>query len=340
MSLPAATEDTLPVVAMALPSFRLEPGERLAVGLRRLSLREIESAVSGFYDGEEFFGHAVHEARKSMKRIRALLRLVRFEIGEKAYRFENLAMRDTARMVSDVRSSAVAVETVSGVRRLYGALLAEQTFEELQDRLEVRRDRIELRAMEDPDLVPRVVANLEKAHARYAAWPTDPGAREVYGVGIRESFEAIGPGLRHTYRRGRREMVAAYRSPTPHNFHWWRKRVKYLRHQLEILVPVWPEVMLGMALTVERIGELLGEDHDLAELVRVLQERPDLCPDPLERSLLRALAAQRRDDLETASRILGRRIFAESPDDLVKRIGAYWESMEMARDFTLASIRS
>lgn len=317
-----------------LPRFRLEPGEPLGSGLQRICLTEIEDAISGFYDGEETFGLAVHQARKSMKRLRALLRLVRFEIGERAYDYENEALRETARLISGVRSAAVSVEAVNEVLGLYGGLLAQGTFDELVHNLELRRDRTEERVMSDPEIIPRVVEDLEKAHLRFSSWPTAPDARAVYGVGIRDSYEAVGPGLHHTYRRGRREMVTAYHQPRPVHFHLWRKRVKYLRHQFEILTPLWPEVMLGMALVFERIGDLLGEDHDLADVLRLVTDRPDICSSPVERSLLTALAQQRRSDLQTASRILGRRVFAESPDSLTARVEAYWESARMASSFT------
>lgn len=318
---------------MPLPHFRLEPGEPLGDGLKRLSLIEIESAVSRFYDGEEEFRGAVHEARKTTKRLRAMLRLIRDEIGEKAFRYENTAMRSAGRALSPVRSAAVAVDSVGLITSIYGTLLAPDTFEQLIDRLSIRRDRMEERMMEDPEVLPRIITIFEKAHRRYAAWPTGPEMKSIYGVGIRDSYEAVGPGLRATYARGREEMVSAYRDGSSSAFHRWRKRVKYLRHQLEILTPLWPEVILGTAITLDRMGELLGEDNDLAEIQQVVRKTPDLCPNPLERSLLSALAEQRRADLETASRILGRRVYAETPEAVDLRVGAYWESFKMAGDF-------
>jgi CHAD domain-containing protein len=323
---------------MTLPSFRLQGGERLGAGLKRLSLESIDEAIGVFYDGEDVFREAVHTARKATKRVRALLRLVRSEVGDKVYRFENASMRDTSRLLSEVRTSAVLVNGAQDIRDIYAPILAPDTFEEPLERLTSRRDRLEQRAMEDPDVVPRVVSNLERARQRYDSWPADAEARRVYGVGIRHDYRAVGPGLKATHARGRVEMVAAYRERTPESFHRWRKRAKYLKHQMEILTPLWPEVMIGMTLTLDRIAEILGQDRDLAELLETLANRPDICPSPLERSLMSALAEQRRSDLQTAARILGRRIYAEKPDAFSSRLGSYWESMELARTTTLASI--
>lgn len=338
MTVIQATDTRSGTVVLALPDFRLLPGEPLGTGLKRLGTEAIDEAIAGFYEGEEQFGEAVHTARKAMKRVRALLRMIRTEIGDRVYVFENQWMRDTARLVSEVRASTVLVHGAEEIRSAYSPLLAEGTFEEVVERLRVRRDRIEERAMEDPEIVPRVVANLERARGRYESWPTDPESRSVYGMSLRHDYSAVGPGVRATHARGRREMVAAYQTAAPEAFHRWRKRVKYLKHQFEILTPLWPELMIGMTLTLNRIADLLGQDHDLAELLNLLADRPDLCPNPIERSLLSALAAQRRTDLQTASRILGRRIYAESPAALEARLGAYWESMELARSTRFASL--
>lgn len=287
-------------------------------------------ASSGYYDGEEVFSTAVHESRKSTKRVRAVLRMIRFEIGEQIYRYEDAWMRDTARMVAPIRDAYAVADSFDVLDRIYGHLLVDGVLEEVQTRLRFRRDRIETRAMEDPQLVTTVVDRFEKALGRYSNWPTDPSTRTIYGAGIRDEFAAIGPGFNKTYDQGRRQMVHAYKVPTPENFHQWRKNVKYLRHQMELMTPLWPEVVVGMAITFERIGEMLGQDHDLAVLMKTLDENVDICPDPVQRSLIRALANQRRTDLQTAARILGRRVFAEEPGSITGRLDVYWESREPA----------
>lgn len=313
-------------MVIPLPEFRLGSHEPLPIGLKRLTTTEIMRAVNGFYDGEEAFSFAVHEARKSTKRIRATLRLIRFEIGEKIYRYEDRWMRDIARMVGPVRDAYAIAESLDVLDRIYGHLLIDGALEEVGLHLQSRRDRLETQVMEDPGKVSTVVERLEMAHGRYSNWPTDQSTRNIYGGGIRDDFAAIGPGFKETYHKGRRQMVGAYKTPTAENFHRWRSNVKYLRHQLELMTPLWPEVVVGMAITLERIGELLGQDHDLALLLRTLDENVNICPDPTHRSLIRALANQRRADLQTAARILGRRVFAEEPKSLTGRLDAYWES--------------
>lgn len=311
-------------------SLQLGDSEPLAAGVKRVTLDQLELAARGFFEPQGQVGAAVHESRKAVKRVRAMLRLVSGELSGRVFDFENRSLRDTARLVADIRSSQGVLSAALSIQSLYGDLLADRTFEEMITRLTRRRDLTEMRAVEDPNLIGRVVRGLERAHNRYASWPTDPDAREVYGMGIRDSYHAIDPGLHKTYHRGRTSMVAAYRRGGPGDFHEWRKKVKDLRHQMEFLAPLWPEVVVGTAMTLERLGNLLGEDNDLSDLQALLRSRSDLCPDPRERSLFRALAVQRRSELQVASEILGRRVYAENPKSMTARFGEYWGARKMA----------
>lgn len=331
----ATYESTDSVVLTYDMTAQLGQTEPLSAGVKRVTMDRLERAAAGFFEPEDGFRLAIHESRKSLKRVRALLHLVRGELGDKIFDYENTHLRDTSRLISEVRTSAALADAADLTIDLYGSLLSEGTFRGLAAQLTHRRDRFELSAMEDPDLISRVVGNLERAYYRYSGWPTDPDARRVYGVGIRDSFRAIETGLMQTYTRGRTEMVAAYSSPTARNFHSWRKRAKHLRYQMEFLAPLWPEMILAMASTLSRLEALLGEDHDFAELSELIRRVPQLCPNPRERSLFFALAVQRQSELRSAAEVLGRRVYAETPDSLVGRFGEFWESRVMvnAADF-------
>jgi len=317
--------------AISIPDFNLNPGEALAGGLRRLSLYQFDIALSGLSAGGSKRDVAIHEMRKASKRIRALLLMVRPAIGDRVFRAENAVLRDVARLVSGVRDGAVMVDAVGRVRGRYGHLLASGVFGDLEDRLHRRHQRMSATVLEDDEVLQHVVGVLYRARSRYAAWPIDLedpqlSAGRSNPRAISNKFASIGLGIAATYRGGQREMKSAISAPTSVHFHAWRKQVKYLRHQMEIVSPLWPEVVGGLALSLSHLGDVLGDDHDQSELVRLVASLPDLMPDPDERNLLVALSQQRRRELQGAALVMGRRIYAESPDRFAVRLEAYWSA--------------
>lgn len=320
-----------PVRARHLPAvpgtgFELGTREPLASGLRRLSVDQCEMALGALTDPSADVDAGIHEARKAMKRIRAILRLVRPRIGERIYRYENRTLRDAARLVAAARDAVVCVESVMSLQSRFGGVLGGDVFEDLTGRLEGRAARIRREVVAGSGAVDSLVSTLERARVRFAAWPIDKDEAVAYGGAIPNRFGSMGGGLAATYRRGRNEMRLAYRSPTTSNFHEWRKRVKYLRHQMEILAPLWPGVVGETAGALDHLGDLLGEEHDLAELLAVLAIDPALCPDPVERSLLAALAQHRRAELRASAHMVGSRVYAEKPGRFVDRMEAYWDA--------------
>lgn len=314
----------------AVPAgFELGASEPLSSGLRRITVEQFDKSLE-LLEGSDDLDRAVHETRKSIKRLRATLRLVVGEIGTKVYSAENALLRDTSRLLAPIRDGWVMVAAVGGIREEFGAHLAPGALSRLEESLVERHERMRRRALDDDMLFPTVVTTLRAARSRYAAWPVEglelPGRRA-----IRDRFAAIEPGLRKTYARGRDEMDHAVRHPHEVHFHEWRKRVKYLRHQIEILEPLWPEVMDAHATALDRLGELLGDEHDLAVLIQLLSDVPTLCPDPTERAMVAALAQHRRAELQRAAITLGMRAYAETPDRFVERLGSYWQARGFER---------
>src|SRR5947209_11616499 len=67
--------------------FRLRRGEPLAEGIRRVARGRLDDALDHLEGGvgAEEPAIAVHEARKSLKRARAVVRLARDELGDDVY---------------------------------------------------------------------------------------------------------------------------------------------------------------------------------------------------------------------------------------------------------------
>lgn len=323
ISVPATEPRFLPAPAHG---FAIGDHEPLSVGLRRVTVSSFDDALAAI--ASEPMAVATHEIRKTTKRLRALLRLVRPGLGDARYRSENAMLRDTAGLLAPLRDADVRVLTLDSVRERFDSQLRPTAFSELADRLAERRRRAFDGALDSEEWGKAAYA-LRSARARYAAWPVDEEAARAHGMKvIRHEFSSVSGGLGQTYSRGRQEMAEAGRRPTADNFHTWRKRAKYLRHQVEIITPLFPEVLDGYGAALTRLGDVLGQEHDLVELLRFLASRPDLAADPVERSMLVALVQHRRAELQTAAMSLGSRVYAESPDRFIRRIGDYWTAWD------------
>src|SRR5215469_16277778 len=99
--------------------FRLTHDESAPRGLRRVAREEIDSAVAHLrVKTASKRDESVHKARKSIKKLRGLVRLLTPELGDAGKR-ENAALRDLGRTLSSVRDAAAIVETVDLLSKRY-----------------------------------------------------------------------------------------------------------------------------------------------------------------------------------------------------------------------------
>ena len=76
-------------------AYRLKPKESLPEGIPRVARGRIDHAVDELRGKTDSSAdEAVHEARKDLKKLRALLRLARGELGESSFARENTCFRD------------------------------------------------------------------------------------------------------------------------------------------------------------------------------------------------------------------------------------------------------
>src|SRR5437868_1078564 len=92
--------------------YRLQHDESIPRGLRRIAREEIDSAIDHLRVKQPSKrDEAVHEARKCIKRLRGLVRLLMPELGSAGHE-ENTTLRDLGRTLSAVRDAAAMIETV------------------------------------------------------------------------------------------------------------------------------------------------------------------------------------------------------------------------------------
>jgi CHAD domain-containing protein len=302
---------------MSLRSYRLKTEEDAAAGIRRIAAGRAETALERLRGASEAeLAAAIHGARKDLKKLRGLLRLVRDELGKGTFKAEDRLYRDAGRALSGSRDAEVKLETLLALCHGFDDLPAE-TAEHWAGRLETERD--ELAAT----VVGEAEGNIDRAAEAIEA---GRDAIRQWSLGI-DSWTLVGPGLARTYRQGRETMAPALTNATTENVHEWRKRAKDLWYQLRILREAWPGPLGETADQAHELTELLGDHHDLAVLAADLRTRTGLG----DRAAFEAAIEQRQGELLDAALGIGQRLYAEKPKAFKRRLKRYWFVWREAR---------
>ena len=294
-------------------TFKLRPGHPFAREVRRILLEQVDRALWQLTTPHLPVDPAVHDARKCFKRIRGVLRLVRDDIGPERFSQLNALFRDAGRALSDIRTSAVLGETLTKVHERYPDQLSEDEASRLVARLQAHHAALRDDVLPQARLFEQVAAELQRGRALIEQLP-------LHG----DYFPAA--GMARVYARGRSGLKRCQKDPSVPNFHEWRKRVKYLRYHVRIFSPTWPPVLASVTEELVTLSELLGLDHDLADLHRTLTEHPELRLRGPEQGKTVRLIETYRKELEARSFSIGLRVYAEKPDDFVRRMRAYWRA--------------
>jgi len=291
-------------------AFRFKLGEPFDEGCRRISVEQIDRAQA-ILRGDGGEAVAVHETRKSLKRLRALLRLVRPAIGEETFKAENHELRDIGLSLSGARDRHVLGETLDKLSS--ASNLSPKSIDALRKRLEGA----------DGHGTPLA---MDAAHERLAAARERLGSLQIDG----SDFEVAGRGLERSYRRARRAFAEAYRAPSDEAFHEWRKGAQAHWRQMLLLSRAWPDYLGARAAEAHALSQILGDDHDLALLVAFARAQATTVSAQAEQ--VEAAARSRQAELRQMARPRGQRLFAASPKRLRRSIGVFWRSAEALKD--------
>ena len=304
----------------AAPSRRYELGdsESPAAGVERIALGRIDHALDELRGrGSARFSESVHEARKDLKKLRSVLRLVRGEIGDAAYRRENTRYAEAGRMLSGARDAQVKLETIDALRRRSGRMPTKTNLRAFVQELERERRSLSRAGSNRDATVERAAAKIEAGRDAVREWaPADDGWGLVAG------------GFGRSYRRGRRWLRDVREDPGAENVHEWRKRVKDHWYHLRVLRQLWPDVVGVRAGQAHRLSELLGDHHDLAVLADDARERREIFRREETLADLLAAAEERQGELLAEALPLGDRLYAEPRKALVSRFGSYWSAWQ------------
>ena len=216
--------------------YRFKIDEPVEKGFRRIAREQLEAALQELA-APEVQPKGVHECRKSLKRLRALVRLAASALGKDRARKRTNALSEIAQLLAGRRDQTVMLDTVQ-----------------------------KLTAETGPDgaltLAP-LNAHFAKSLGD-AQQPLDPGcaakarlmllreAKKFSRARIRKrGFSALEGGLEKSYRHARKSLKIAYSEPADETFHTLRKSVQWHWRQMSLLARAWPDVYRGYQLAID-----------------------------------------------------------------------------------------
>lgn len=288
-----------------MSSIGLDPARPLDDELRRVVDARLSDAHERLSrtDPERLLGD-VHAVRRSLKEVRAALRLFRSGMPPAARAHLGPNLRRAAADLATLRDADVALTTYT-------------------DLSGPDPDRADLAALTRDLQAARADADEAVAAARTrlaAVRDTAQGCRWQLDT------QVLHAGLRRTHRRAR-HLLGTLATPEarPELAHEWRKQVKDTWYQMRLLAPAWPDLFDTLAEEAHLIAELLGREHDLWVLEDRLGAAGQAAAPSGACGALPADRAARRAALRARACAHGARLYAPSPSAFADVLLNWWQ---------------
>jgi CHAD domain-containing protein len=269
--------------------------------------------VGAMLEAAELFPHSgedraerIHQARRALKRARALVRL--FAINADLAAYDVISALDAARRkIGSARDLDVMPDVLKSLEGEVDAATSQQLAGAIAFEREVAH-------IAHGDIDVTALATQLRAQARSV---------EAWSLGETTSGSLL-KALRAGYRSARRLGRKAFAEGAAGDLHELRTLVVDLDHQFASFQPAWPALFIAMSAELRRLRQLLGEHNDLAMLGEFANSRRDIS---LARMSDLALKIERRQArLARRARASFGRLFTERPGALERRLASYLDN--------------
>jgi CHAD domain-containing protein len=289
-------------------AYRFRRKESAAEGFRRIVREQTAAAVSFLADQGTDASERVHEARRHLKRLRAILELVRHAAEPQLIEAEQEVLRTAGHRLALTRDADVCLAT-------FETLAATARFAERRRLLAYfqKRSRDARRRLGNGKL------------AAIASLTRKSGFRIAEANLNAEGWSLFQRDLERSLRHARKLRPGSKEQADDAALHEWRKALKRLFHQLELFRPMLGKAQRVLLAAIERLCDVLGEIHDLYVLENSLREYYLKVAGPGGMDFLQSLINARRKLLLRRACKLGAAVFRDKPKTVLRRIHRAWK---------------
>jgi CHAD domain-containing protein len=300
--------------------FELRPDQSLAKNLLRIFRQQIDGGLALARGRSKPEDTLVHDMRKHLKKARAVLRLLREEIGRDSFCREDRRLRDIGRLMTEIRDAEVRLQTM---RQLEQATHHHyRSYQKIERLLATELENF-LAAFAGWE--KKAVRLLEQARHASKKW-----SRANY------SWRRLRRGLQQTYKSGRKALARARAETSAANIHELRKQTKLLGYQVRLLRP-WNNLVVGGVIEeLTELGHLLGRVHDLVFLSDRLRLECSKSHWGKQEDELLSLIENSEAELQRDGIEIAERFFAERPSKFGVHLNEWFKDWHHTRTPSVA----
>lgn len=291
-------------------SYRIDPRLPLTGEVRRILAEEIGKALVHLDAAHDRPEQALHKCRRRLKKVRALLRLVR--PGDETFcSTENQCYREVAALLAGPREATALVETIDRLAKNFPEQSAGGGLDAVRDTLAARQHEL------------HGGAGLGVAIAAATAACEDGIIRIdtlVLPDQPEQAADVLAEGARITLRRARKALDKAVSRGDADDFHDLRKAAKTHGMHLSLLGRLWPTPIKARRKAVDELGEKLGELHDVFVLRTLLEAHDRPLGSPQETRLLSKLLKRSEKSLKKTCLGAAADLFGDRPRRSTKKL--------------------
>ncbi|MFT4003533.1 MAG: CHAD domain-containing protein [Rhizobium sp.] len=297
-------------------SYRIRPDRALDDEVHKAAAHQLGKAMAVLTDRPQGLHEAVHAARKNIKRVRALYRLVA-PLAPEFQQQENDRLRAVAQTLSGVRDATALIEISRYLQATAASADELQALARVSDVLTTRRDRM---AETETDLEDKARAAVATCSEALTA------LKDVsFDCGRRDTARLFQKGWRKNARKARRALSEC-RADVAHaeSFHDLRKRSQdcWMHHML--LRDVWPAAMHAKQIEAKALVDVLGRYLDMSILSDVADREPHLFDGSDDRARLLEAIISRQQIAREEALDRARWVFADKPEREARTIKRLW----------------
>lgn len=257
---------------------------------------------------------SIHELRKNIKKIRGILRLMRYEIGGKKYRKLNRKYRQLAQDIAVLRDDTSQIELLSGMLPKDKSAIVRRSINRAIRTIETKRKTAfkDFYTNDQHQYISREFNDLNIKN------------QELNISGNPDLF--ILKGLYKIHSNALKAFRATLSTNDAEVYHNLRKQVKYLMYNLRIISPANPIFFKAYLSKLNQLSTLLGKLHDLDLFNEHIHQRTIIQFKPEEKKEMLKIIYGNRYYLKKRIRLIGSQVFDKKSKDFRNRL--YEEYMQ------------